>query len=121
MVHNEMRMAHKNYVNNLLNICDDLISHDTKSNITKRFAKRKDASGIPVLKFDGKEVTDPKEKADILNNQHNSVFTDKNPLLPTLGHSIITDMPNIAIDINGVTKDQPVKGSRCGSDSNACP
>ena len=62
--------------NNLLDIGDDVIEENAKPNITKRFwqyikAKRKDSFGISVLKSDGKEITDPKRKADILNNQHN--------------------------------------------------
>ena len=60
--------------------------------------------GIPILKSDGKEVTDSKQKADILNKQYNSVFTDENPVLPTLGYSNIPDMPDVTIVIDGVTK-----------------
>ena len=58
------------------------LSENTKLSITKRFwqyikAKHKDSSGIPILKSDGKEVTDSKQKADILNKQYNSVFQMK--------------------------------------------
>ena len=58
------------------------LSENTKPSITKRFwqyikAKHKDSSGIPILKSDGKEVTDSKQKADILNKQYNSVFQMK--------------------------------------------
>ena len=110
MVHNEMRKAHQTYIKNLLDIGDDdVISENTKPRITKRFwqyikAKRKDTSGIPILKSEGKEITDAKQKADILNKQYISVFTDENPTLPSLGHSDIPDMPNVTIDIDGVTK-----------------
>ena len=109
VVHNEMRKAHRNYINNLLDIGDDVTSENTKPSITKRFwqyikAKRKDSSGIPILKSDGKEVTDSKQKAEILNKQYNSVFIEENPILPTLGYSDIPDMPNVTIDIDGVTK-----------------
>ena len=77
--------------------------------MTKRFwqyikAKRKDSSGIHTLKSDRKEVNDSKQKAYILNKQYNSVFTDENPVLPALGCSDIPDMPNVTIDIDGVTK-----------------
>ena len=51
-----------------------------------------------------KEIADSKQKADILNKQYNSVFTDENPILPTLGYSDIPDMPSITIDFDGVTK-----------------
>ena len=109
MVHNEMRKAHQTYIKNLLDIGDDdVISENTKPRITKRFwqyikAKRKDTSGIPILKSEGKEITDAKQKADILNKQYISVFTDENPTLPSLGHSDIPDIPNVTIDIDDVT------------------
>ena len=72
-----MWKAHQNYINNLLDIDDDVISENTKNSITKRFwqyieAKRKDTSGIPILKSDGKEVTDSKQKAAIVNKQYNT-------------------------------------------------
>ena len=97
-----MQKAHQNYINNLLNISDDVIGENTKLSITKCFwqyikAKRKGSSEIPILKSDGKEITGSKQKADILNNQYNSVFTDENPTLPTLGYSDIPDMPNVTI------------------------
>ena len=31
-------------------------------------------------------------------------ITDENPVLPTLGYSDIPDMPNVTIDVDGVTK-----------------
>ena len=81
---NEMRKVHQNYINKLLDFGGDVLSENTKSSLTKRFwqyikAKRKDSSGIPILKSDGKEITDSKQKADILNKQYNRIFTDKNP------------------------------------------
>ena len=90
-----MIFNHQNYINNLLDINDDVVSENTKPSITKHFwqyikAKSKDSSGIPILKSNRKEVTDSKQKADILNNQYNSVFTDENPVLPTLGYSQIS-------------------------------
>ena len=34
----------------------------------------RDSAGIAILKSHGKEFTKPKEKADILNEQYNSVI-----------------------------------------------
>ena len=109
MDHSEMRKAHQNYINNVLDIGDDAVSENTTPSITKRFwqyikAHRKHSSGIPILKSDGNKITDPKQKADILNKQYNSVFTDGNPIFPILGCSDISDMPNVTADIDGVTK-----------------
>ena len=56
------------------------------------------------MKSHGKEFTKPKEKADILNEQYDSVFTLEDPVLPQLPDSPYPDMPNIHIDNNGVMK-----------------
>ena len=77
-----MRKAHQNCMNKLLEVDYDVPGENTKRSITKRFwqyikAKRKDSSGIPILKSDRKEITDSKQKADILNKQYNSVFIDR--------------------------------------------
>lgn len=80
-----MKCKKKNYISNLLDIGDDVLSENTKPSITKRFwqyikPKHQDSSGISILKCDGKEITDSKQKSDILNKQYNSVFTDENPI-----------------------------------------
>ena len=77
-----MQKAHQNYINKLLDIGDEVPGENTKPSITKRFwqyikAQRKDSSGIPILKSDGKEITDSKQKADILNKQYNSILIDR--------------------------------------------
>ena len=56
------------------------------------------------MKSHGKEFTKPKEKADIKNEQYDSVFTLEDPVLPQLPDSPYQDMPNIHIDNNGVIK-----------------
>ena len=58
VVHNEIRKAHQNYINKLLDIGDDATTANTKPSIAKRFwqyikAKRKYFSGIPILKSNG--------------------------------------------------------------------
>ena len=56
------------------------------------------------MKSHGKEFTKLKEKADILNEQYDSVFTLEDPGLPQLPNSPHPDMPNIHIDNIGVIK-----------------
>ena len=56
------------------------------------------------MKSHGKEFTKPKEKADILNEQYDSVFRLEDPVLPQLPDSPCPDIPNIHIDNNGVIK-----------------
>ena len=110
LVHKELQLAHQQYVNSLLDIDEaDPIHDHAKAGITKLFwqyikAKRRDSAGIAILKSHGKEFTKPKKKADILNEQYDSVFTLEDPVLPQLPDSPYPDMPNIQIDNNGVIK-----------------
>ena len=69
-----MRKAHQNYINRLLDIGDDVTCENTNPAQLNEIwqyikGKRKDFSGIAILKSDGKEITDSKQKADILNKQ----------------------------------------------------
>ena len=57
------------------------------SNISDGATLNRDSTGIAVLKSHGKEFTTPKEKADILDEQYDSVFTLKDPVLPQLPDS----------------------------------
>ena len=87
----------------------DPVHDHAKVGVTKRLwqyikAKRRDCAGIAILKSHGKEFTKPKKKADILNEQYDSVFTLEDPVLPQLPDSPYPDMPNIHIDNNGVIK-----------------
>ena len=110
LVHKELQLAHQQYVNSLLDIDEaDPIHDHAKAGIIKLFwqyikAKRRDSAGIAILKSHGKEFTKPKKKADILNEQYDSVFTLEDPVLPQLPDSPYPDMPNIHIDNNGVIK-----------------
>ena len=54
---------------------------------------RRDSAGIVILKSHGKEFTKPKEKADILNEQYDSVFTLEDPVLPQLPDSLCQTCP----------------------------
>jgi len=60
--------------------------------------------GIPILKPNGVEITDPNLYAEVLNAQYTWVFTNENPILPIVGQSEFPDMRNVAIDHNGVMK-----------------
>ena len=92
LVHKELQLAHQQYVNSLLDIDEaDPIHDHAKAGITKLF-------------WHGKKFTKPKKKADILNEQYDSVFTLEDPVLPQLPDSPYPDMPNIHIDNNGVIK-----------------
>ena len=66
---------------------------------------RTDNSGVAPLKRDGIIVTDTVEKADILNNQVQSVFTNETDTdIPDKDHSPHSKMPQINISSAGVSK-----------------
>ena len=67
--------------------------------------KKCDSSGVASLKKDGNTVGDAKGKAEVLNSQFSSVFTEEGDSpFPNLGTSSTPDAPNIQVGRNGVMK-----------------
>ena len=60
-------------------------------------AKRRDQTEVSTLKTNNKEITDSKQKAEILCSHFRTVFTDEDLVLPSMPPSEIPDMPNITI------------------------
>lgn len=75
-------------------------------NDSGRMCLRQESSGVAPLKgSDGQLVCDSKGKAQVLNNQFQSVFTDEPPdSLPPLSPSAHNSMPDIHISPTGVLK-----------------
>ncbi len=68
-------------------------------------SKRCDNSGVSPLKDKGFLHSDPKAKANILNNQFTSVFSkDNGAPIPDLGDSQYPPMDAIHVSLNGVIK-----------------
>ena len=67
---------------------------------------QQDCVGIPALRSESGTLSDPKEKAEILNNYFKSVFkTDApNDTLPTLAPKDIPAIGNICVTVNGIVK-----------------
>ncbi len=111
LVQKKLRRAYWDYLEGILNMdpTPDTYKPNTGT-ITKTFwsfikAQKKDSSGISPLKQDGTLKSDPQDKAEILNNQYQSVFTDENmETLPTMGPSPFTPLAHIHITTAGVTK-----------------
>jgi hypothetical protein len=82
LVKKTMNEAHENYIRNILNI-EDNCETSTKQSLGKKFwkyikSRKKDNMRILPLKNEsGEEVIDSKGKAEILNQQYDSVFTDE--------------------------------------------
>ncbi|XP_072046287.1 uncharacterized protein [Amphiura filiformis] len=90
------------YINNDLG---SAVKEDPKAFWTFIKSLRKEDNGVADLKVDNKLLTDSKEKAESLNNQFCSVFTQEDKShIPSLGESNITNIPNLVIHEEGVNK-----------------
>jgi hypothetical protein len=66
---------------------------------------RSDNSGVAPLKKEGKLITETEEKANILNQQFQSVFTNETDLnIPDKGPSPHPQIPSINISETGINK-----------------
>ena len=97
-----MRQQHNQYLSNISN-------PESGNNKMKRFwhyikSKRQDNIEIGALKDQAENIiTDPLEKAEILNNQFKSVFTSEDTsCIPDRGNSPYPPIPDIHITLNGV-------------------
>jgi len=98
----ETRRAHVNYIS-------DLVAPDGNSSPKAFFSYmkhlRKDQSGISDLKHEGQTFADPIKKANILNQQFQSVFTqDPDTNIDMSKSQQYPDMDDITITENGVNK-----------------
>ncbi len=83
---------------------------NTCESSTKKFFSlvknlKRDSSGISTLKSSNGMVSDNIQKAQALNHQFESVFTQETTdNIPNLPHSIYPDMPDMNISVTGVEK-----------------
>ncbi|MCG8035359.1 MAG: hypothetical protein JAZ03_24705 [Candidatus Thiodiazotropha taylori] len=99
-VKHECRKAYNTYVS-------DTVSNDKNSKKLYSFIKttRCDSSGVSPLKSDGIAYSDPKIKANLLNNQFSSSFTaEDHSHLPSMDGDPYPEMPNFTITREGVKK-----------------
>ena len=88
LIQKKIRNSYWDYMNNI--ICDET---EHKHGTTKRFwgfikSLKNDSCGVAPLRDDGVLKSNPKEKAEVLNKQFSSVFTnDTNSSYPDLGNS----------------------------------
>ena len=112
IVQKELRTEYWKYIEKM--ICDIPIDEPGQYETAKTKPKnlfsyikstRSDNTGVAPLKKDGKLVTDTEEKANILNQQFQSVFTDEtDDNIPDKGTSPHPKMPKITITEAGITK-----------------
>ena len=102
----ELIKSHDEYNKGIL----DTDGKDNGFEISKEFwsyviSKRRDMSGIPVLKVDGKEITTGREKAEALSKQHDSIFTNEDLTdIPCLLTPPAPRIKELTLDVNGVQK-----------------
>ena len=106
-IQSEARVAYWNHLEYIFTSDDDSNQYEGMRQFW-RFVKnnRTDRSGIPVLKTDNQNATSPKDKAEALNNQFKSVFTNETDppadLLPDV--SPFDAMPEIHITTEGISR-----------------
>jgi hypothetical protein len=129
----ETRKAYEEYLEDILNVNVDppegqtTTTHSQQPNLKKLFSllkhSKQNSTGIDTLKHNNKFHTEDTDKAVVLNNQFQSVFTSKSPLsLKSLANMKVQDMadtgkeitgkpysphkpmPDIEISVNGVEK-----------------
>ena len=102
------RQSYWKYIKNIIEIGDP--DQEDRSPKQKRFwsyikSLRKDTNGIAPLKDAGILHADAKDKADILNRQYQSVFTNEDTSdIPTPDCEPYSSMPEITVSIEGVQK-----------------
>ena len=103
------RQAYWKYIENLIEVGDQ--EQDQQPNKQKRFwnfikSTRRDNSGVAPLKENGRLYSDPLDKANILNRQYQSVFTNDKDCNtnPTPDGEPAPTMPHIENTTNGVMK-----------------
>ena len=107
-VKQELIKSHDEYIKGILDT--DGKDNGSKFKISKKFwsyvrTKRRDTTGIPVLKVDGKEITAGREKAEALSKQYDSIFTNEDLTnIPCLLTPPAPRIKEITSDVNGVQK-----------------
>ena len=100
------RKSYWNYINSLF----DPTNEPETPKARKKFwsyvkSLKKDNCGVSALKSNGSLHSDPKAKADILNNQYESVFTNEDKRnVPIPEGTPFPDMPEITVEPAGVEK-----------------
>jgi hypothetical protein len=107
LIQSKMRAAYWSYIESIITTLDDDQQPNTSMKRFWGFIKRmrKDYVGVGNLKHQGCMVTKPKDQADVLNAQFESVFTDENPLPDDLlPQSPYPEMDDLNITVPGVQK-----------------
>ena len=104
LVKHKLKQVHNTYIEDILGLtgtseqsephCQSSSETNNSTYASKKlFSLLKDSKGSTLLKKDGKLYSDTVDKANILNNQFQSVFTPKSPLkLSQLAYMTVQDL-----------------------------
>ena len=102
------RQAYWTYINDIIKVEDPEVDRPSKQKMFWNYIKslRKDSTGVSPLKDNGRLFNSPKDKADILNRQYQSVFTHEDPNIPVPDPDgdPYPDMQQITVTDEGVRK-----------------
>ena len=105
-----MRQAYWAYMETIIDFSSPIERPDDRATKQKRFwsfirSLREDSSGISPLRSEGEIHSSAEKKAEILNQQFTSVFTEEpHGLLPDKGPSPHPTMTDICISKEGIEK-----------------
>ena len=111
-IQKKIREDYNKYINSIILDDTEAYSAQSKPTNTKKFYSfiknlKRDSTGVAPLKENGILTSDSTKKADILNRQYQSVFTQDKDIdsqdLPPPERQLPT-MPDIQISLEGVTK-----------------
>ncbi|XP_072018292.1 uncharacterized protein [Amphiura filiformis] len=98
----ELRKLQRKYIRD---VCDTLESNNTKPFWRYIKSLRREVFGVGPLEHLGRIASSAKDKAEALNAQFCSVFTDENiQNIPNFTQSTVPDMPDIIITTPGIEK-----------------
>ena len=102
------RQAYWTYINGIIEAEDPEVDRPPKQKRFWNYIKslRKDSTSVSPLKDNGRLFNSPKDKADILNRQYQSVFTHEDPDIPVPDPDgdPYPDMEHITVTEEGVRK-----------------
>ena len=90
--------AYDSYIN-------DSIMNDNPKKFYKFIkSKRQDSVGVPTLKVNNKVIIDDQKKAEVLNNQYCSVFSNPDGKTHPIPNRVINQMSEFTISTEGIKK-----------------
>ena len=104
----KIKHSHQEYLKNIFN--QDNPTEEDKAEVSKRFwsyvkSKKKDSCSVTPLRMDEVLVSDSRGRANILNHQYCSVFTNEDTSnIPSKDPPLPVTMPEITVTVPGVLK-----------------